>query len=137
MRSGPRVSAQGQAVYEFQLSRGGGGLGVGGGWRRKTFAVGPRGLGRLVQAINDLGLFGLHRAYHADVHDGTQWCVLIKAGGRRKAVYCNNTFPPEVRQLAAFADSELIAHYADGVEAVVVPKEEVRQLDRALWAGMR
>jgi hypothetical protein len=123
-----KVTADGRATYEYQADRG---------WSRKTFVVGDRGLEHLVEKINALRIFGLPRAYHADVADGTQWCLLIKTGGRRKAIYCDNYFPAELRELAAFVHRDVVVGAGGLAEPVAVPRWCWRQHEQEIWSSIR
>jgi hypothetical protein len=123
-----KISADGTAVYEYQTYPG---------WSRKTFTVGRPGVERLVERINALKILGLHRAYHAHVADGTQWCLLIKTGGRRKAVYCDNYFPAEVRELATFVRRDLVDPASSKAAPVAVPAWACRQHEKEIWASLR
>jgi hypothetical protein len=123
-----KVSADGKVVHEYRGS---------GRWGRKTFYVGGAELERLVNRINSLGIFRLHKSYHADVLDGTQWCLLIKAGGRRKSVYCDSYFPAAIHKLAKFVHQELIQPYTGDVQAEHVSASEHREFQKEIWASIR
>jgi hypothetical protein len=124
-----KVSADGNVAYEYK--------GHHGRWGRKRFQFGKADLERLVGQVNSLGIFRLHKGYHADAVDGTQWCLLIKTGGRSKVVYCNNHFPAELQKLARFVHVELVAPHAAKVKGEAVPKGEHRKHGKEIWASIR
>src|SRR5262245_25938730 len=63
-----RITSDGNAWYEYQE--------ILGEWQRKRFHVGAKQIQELREAIDTLDLWELARSYHADVADGTQWCLL-------------------------------------------------------------
>src|SRR5256885_12477044 len=52
-----------------------------------TLRLPPDAVADVLKAIDTNDLLGLHKAYHADMHDGTQWVLWIKQGEREKSVY--------------------------------------------------
>ena len=66
-------------------------------------------LAKVLQAVEDNQLLGLHKAYHANVEDGTQWVLWIKQGENEKAIYFNNHFPKAIVGFATDLDAVLSA----------------------------
>lgn len=50
----------------------------------------------------------LARGYYADVSDGTQWFVRVRAGGARKGVFLDNHFPAQITRLAEYVRARII-----------------------------
>src|SRR3984957_17019307 len=44
----------------------------------------PEALAEVLKAIASNGLMGLHKEYHENIYDGTQWVLWIKQGEREK-----------------------------------------------------
>jgi hypothetical protein len=51
-------------------------------WEKATFQLRPDAVAEVLKSVEANGLMHLHRAYHADVSDGTQWVLWIKQGER-------------------------------------------------------
>lgn len=104
-------------------------------WLRAEFQVDLATVGTLRQLLVNIGYFRMKRAYHADVHDGTQWVVRVDAGGRVKGVYCNNFFPAEIKRLPTFVHVYILGpHQADLDAATPIdldPMEQWKQLEDA------
>lgn len=77
-------------------------------WRRAAFTVPPRTVADLRQLLVDSGYFDLKRSYSGGVADGTQWFVRARAGGREKAVWCDNHFPADVIKLNDFVRTRIV-----------------------------
>lgn len=78
-------------------------------WFKGTMHLSEDTLKQVLKAVEDNKLIGLHKAYHANVWDGTQWVLWIKQGDNEKAVYCDNYFPPEIVKFSEFLDKVLAA----------------------------
>jgi uncharacterized membrane protein YfcA len=124
-----KITADGKAVYEYQSSRGE--------WERKTFFVDKASMDALICKINSLKIMELDRAYHGDVADGTQWCLLIKSNGRAKSVYCDNNFPERIEKLAAFVHETIIEPFGGKAEARAVPPRECRKHEKEIWESIK
>src|SRR5262249_50895911 len=70
-------------------------------WEVGTLQLSPEGLAEVLKAVESNNLMSLHKAYHEDIADGTQWVLWIRQGGWEKSVYFNNSFP---RAITAFAE---------------------------------
>jgi hypothetical protein len=125
-----RITSDGVAVYEYQTK-------LGGGWERKTFLVDRARLDALSDTINNLRIKDLKRAYHGNVADGTQWCLLISIDGDTKSVYCDNNFPGPIRSLAKFVDETILEPLAGPVVAETVPERHYREHEKEIWASIR
>jgi hypothetical protein len=76
-------------------------------WYTATIQLPPESLTKVLQAVEDNHLLGLHRAYHANVADGAQWVLWIKQGDEEKSVSFNNHFPKEIVRFANSLDAIL------------------------------
>jgi hypothetical protein len=76
-------------------------------WYKATMQLSAESLAKVLQAVEDNHLLALHKAYHADVADGTQWVLWIKQGDEEKSVYFNNHFPQEIVRFAGAVDAVL------------------------------
>ena len=84
------------------------------GWRRATFTLAPQTVTELRTLLKDIDFFRLKKAYHADVHDGTQRWARVEASGKRKGVYWNNHFPDHFERLHQFVKQKILgAHRAE------------------------
>jgi hypothetical protein len=124
-----RVTSDGTAVYEYQTESGEG-------WERKTFLVDRARLDALRDAINNLRIAELNRAYHGNVMDGTQWCLLISMDGQTKSVYCDNNFPAPIRNLATLVDETILEPLGSPIVAETVPQRHHRKHEKELWAAI-
>jgi hypothetical protein len=61
----------------------------------------------ILAAVDESGVMELDRQYHAEVHDGTQWVLLVQQGDWEKSVYCNNRFPKPMVRFAESLDAIL------------------------------
>ena len=78
-------------------------------WRRATLHIDPATVADLRRLLVDTGYFGLKKSYYAtNVNDGTQWFVRARAGGREKAVSCNNHFPADAIRINDFVRTRVI-----------------------------
>ncbi len=104
-------------------------------WETTTLKLRPESLARILDAIEKNRLFGLQKAYHSDIADGTQWVLWIKQGERQKAVYFDNNFPPEIERFAEAVDKALDE---SGLEKAVWHNVgDARGHDRGLWDSIR
>ncbi len=124
-----RITSDGRAEYEYQADHGE--------WRRKTFVVPEHQLTKLRQEITELNPWGMDRAYHRNVADGTQWCFLVRIDGKSKSVYFDNNFPNAIRRFADVIDQTVLVPFADPVEAEVVPQRHHRKHEKEIWASIR
>jgi hypothetical protein len=76
-------------------------------WYKATMKLPGESLAKVLQAVEENQLLGLHKAYHADVADGTQWVLWLSQGEKEKSVYFNNHFPKEIIRFAASLDAVL------------------------------
>lgn len=106
-------------------------------WEVATLQVPAETVAEVVGAVESHHLMALHKAYHEDIADGTQWVLWIKQGEREKSVYFNNNFPREITAFASQLDA-ILTHA--GLSAAVwqpVPDQDARQHERELWDSIR
>jgi hypothetical protein len=78
----------------------------------------PEDLAALTAKLRELDVLDLKDRYvDDDVHDGTQWHVLVKLDGKSKGIYCSNDFPSDLKALRAYLETELLPHYELELEA--------------------
>jgi hypothetical protein len=78
-------------------------------WRRADFVLAPQTVTELRALLREIDFFRLKKAYHADVHDGTQRWAKVEASGKRKGVYWNNHFPEDFERLHQFVRQKVLA----------------------------
>ena len=76
-------------------------------------------------------------AYHAEVHDGTQWVLWIKQADQEKSIYFNNHFPDEIVRFAEQLDAVLSECDLENMNWKTVPATESRQHERELWEAVK
>lgn len=106
-------------------------------WEVTILQLSPEAVAEVLKAVESNGLMGLHKAYHADVHDGTQWVFWAKQGEREKSVYFNNSFPRAINAFAEQLDAILARAGLDKATWRPVPEGESRQHERELWDSIR
>jgi hypothetical protein len=102
-------------------------------WEVATLQLSPEALAEALNAVESNGLMRLHKAYYADIHDGTQWVLWIKQGEREKSVYFNNSFPAAITRFAEQLDAILARGGLDKAGWQPVPDREARQHEKELW----
>lgn len=103
-------------------------------WETATLRLPADGRAAVLAAVADTRVLGLGREYHdPSIHDGTQWVLCVRQGGRERAVYCNNRFPPAVVRFAGRLDAVLAAHGLAAAEWTRVHAAEAGRHDRELW----
>ena len=105
-------------------------------WETTTLLLDPGMTRQIATLIQDLRILDMKRAYHADVHDGTQWVFWLVQGGQEKSVYFNNHFPKAIQDFAVTLDSHLRSAGVDKNKWIRVPDEESRQHEKAIWKGI-
>ena len=106
-------------------------------WEVSTNGVGPNFTRKVAELIDNFKILDLHREYHANVFDGTQWVIWISQGKTEKAVYFNNHFPDRVQKFAVALDQELRAVLPKEIQWIPVPKEQSREHEKAIWRSLR
>ena len=106
-------------------------------WETATLQLPPDAVAEVLKAIETNDLMDLHRAYHANVHDGAQWVFWIKQGNREKSVYFNNSFPRPITRFAEQLDGVLARAGLDKVAWQPVPAGESRNHERELWDSIK
>jgi hypothetical protein len=102
-----------------------------------TVRLGRKSVSRVLHAIEENEIMEMHRAYHANVYDGTQWILRIKQGENEKAIYCDNHFPRRILLFAAALDSELAdSTLKYGQWRRVVDADSCRH-EAALWDSIK
>lgn len=125
-----RITSDGEAWFEYQTET------DNGVWHRKRFHVGDQRLADLRDAINALNPWGMAAAYHGNVHDGTQWVLLVRVDGKSKSVYFDNNFPGRITQFAGFIDRAILEPLAEPIAPEVVPARHHRKHEKDIWASI-
>ena len=121
-----RVDAEGNASYIFTTHDGR--L-----WKAE-FQVPAPTLAKLRQLLVDVNYASLKRAYHADIFDGTQWCIRVDVAGATKKVYCNNYFPDEAVRLASAISQDVLPAHEEEIKSARRIFESTAERARAgLW----
>ena len=108
-----------------------------GSWETAGMTLPPAVVAEVLDAVRRHRLLGLRQAYHADVHDGSQWVFLFRQGGSSKAVYFDNSFPKAIGRFAEDLDRILAANGLGAVAWRRVPLAEARGHERELWESVR
>ena len=99
-----RIAATGEARYTFAKLEGSRTV-----WRALEFRVDKAKMAELRATLNEQKYFSLEAEYrNPEVQDGTQWFVKVRIGDRKKGVYCDNEFPPEIVRISEFVHREII-----------------------------
>jgi hypothetical protein len=106
-------------------------------WETGTFQLDTNATQRIAEIISNLNLVDMHRAYHADVHDGTQWVFWIVQGEEEKSIYFNNHFPEVIQDFAVALDSELMSAGSENITWTRVPASKERQHENAIWNSIK
>ena len=106
-------------------------------WEFATLQLSPEALAEVLQAVESNNLMRLHKAYHEDIADGTQWVLWIKQGEQEKSVYFDNSFPRAITDFAEQLDAILTRDGSDKVTWQPVPERESGQHDRDLWDSIK
>jgi hypothetical protein len=125
-----RMNAAGTASYVFPTDNGT----RTGQWWRAEFQLAPEEVVRLRRFLQEVNYLSLKRYYHANVMDGTQWCIRVDSAGVTRKVYCNNSFPDAAVRLAEFIGQEVLpAHKASIQKARRISEEVSRRSAKDLW----
>jgi hypothetical protein len=107
-------------------------------WERKTFVVDKQSMDGLIDLINALKIKEMKNEYvDVGVAYGTHWRLLIKGGGKVKAIHCANDFPKAIRQLADHVHKSIIEPLGKEVKAVTVQEEEHVKRTGELWEATK
>lgn len=106
-------------------------------WQTATLHLTHEAMVDVVKAVEENGLTKLHRAYHENIHDGTQWVFWLKQGEHEKTIYFNNRFPKQITQFAKQLDGILAAAGRDRLAWQAVPEDESRKHERELWDSIK
>ena len=106
-------------------------------WETATLQLQADKLAEVLKAVETNDLMNLHRAYHTDVNDGTQWVLWIKQGEQEKSVYFNNSFPRRIKEFASQLDGILSVAGLSTVAWTPVPDKESRQHEKELWDSIK
>jgi hypothetical protein len=121
-----RVDATGNATYVFSTGYGD--------WWKRDFRMPPSEVATLRRLLVEVDYASMGRAYHADIWDGTQWCIRVDVNGAARQVYCDNYFPDAAKRLAdAVRDELLAAHDAELRTARRILKSTARSIAAPLW----
>jgi len=106
-------------------------------WQTTTVTLSREAIARIFAEVKTQGVMNLLAAYHAEVHDGTQWVLWIRQDEKSKAIYFDNHFPKEVRLLAACLDKELASAGLSDAAWKNVSQERFREHEKNLWNSLR
>lgn len=106
-------------------------------WEVATLQVPADVVAEVLRAVESNGLMGLHKAYHENIADGTQWVLGIKQGEREKSVYFDNRFPRAITAFAEQLDAILTRAGLDRVERQPVPERDSRKHEKELWDSIK
>jgi hypothetical protein len=102
-------------------------------WETATMMLDAEALAAIGRAVADEEIARMHREYHGDVVDGTQWVLVLTQGERVKRVYFNNHFPSGVVRLAEVVDREASRCGAGNLTWESVPEERAREHEIGFW----
>jgi hypothetical protein len=72
----------------------------------------------LRQLLASVDVFSLKKEYHlVGMEDGTQRFAKVEASGKRKSVYCDNSFPPPFEKIRAFVNDRIIVAHVSEISA--------------------
>ena len=121
-----RVDASGNASYIFLTGHVD--------WWKRDFKIPPAEVAKLRRLLVDVDYGSMTRSYHADVCDGTQWCIRVDVNGATKQVYCDNYFPEAAQRLADAVSKELLlAHDGELRAARRIFQFTARNIAASLW----
>ncbi len=106
-------------------------------WETAQLALPRDAVASILATVSKTRLLDLHREYHANVADGTQWVLWITQGRNAKSVYFNNHFPNEILQFASLLDEVLVQNGIQAVKWDPVPAGMERQHERQLWDSIK
>ena len=89
---------------------------------------------RIANRLAALQLDHLHKGYHAEIFDGTQWILHVRQGTSVKAIYFNNHFPDDILLFAKFIDAEIESLSLQESDATEI---KGRNHDGWLWDSIR
>ena len=87
-------------------------------WWKSAFRLATTEMRALREKMVALQVMSLQAGYFADVMDGAQWYVAIRAGGRTKTIYCDNHFPEPVVALSTFIRTRVLVPHTRDLELV-------------------
>jgi hypothetical protein len=106
-------------------------------WQVASMQLSADAVDEVLGSVQANDLMRLHRAYHEDVLDGTQWLLWVRQGDREKAVYFDNNFPWAIKQFAEDLDAILARAGSDTVTWQRVPDRMARKHERELWDSIK
>jgi hypothetical protein len=135
------VLPRGQCRYTFMISKRtadkAGRVIITGSVKQARFDLSPNTVRALRELLLDINYYSLHKSYHQTaIADGTQWCVLLAAGGQAKGVYCNNYFPAELLRLSTFVHEEILKRHADDIDRAKELPASTQRWDAWLWKAI-
>lgn len=94
------IDGTGRTIFDFPARDGS--------FRRAELTLVKVEVDALRQELVDSSFTSLARGYYAQVDDGTQWFVRIRAGKARKGVFLDNHFPASVTRLAEYVRARIV-----------------------------
>jgi len=121
-----RVDDSGNASYTFSTGYDD--------WWKRDFQISPAEVVKLRRLLVEVEYGTMARAYHANVLDGTQWCIRVDVNGATKQVYCNNYFPEAAERLADAVRQDLLPPHDEELRAARrIFQSQARGIAAALW----
>jgi hypothetical protein len=105
-------------------------------WQEATLNLDGKAINQLVKAVQANQLLAMHRGYHAEVADGTQWILWIQQGENEKAIYCNNHFPAPILRFARQLDNILKRHDLADAKWRRIADGDTRNHENPLWRSI-
>lgn len=106
-------------------------------WKTASATLPPEAVAAVLEAVEANRLGELDRAYHANVHDGTQWVLWLRQDDREKAVYFDNHFPESVVRFARWLDEIIVGSVEANMRWRWVPSGHDRDHDADLWDAIK
>jgi hypothetical protein len=106
-------------------------------WETGKMQLLPEDITAIIDSLYTFHIFTMHKQYHANIHDGTQWVLWIKQEQHEKSIYCNNHFPNDILAFSDFLDDLLTKRGLSDVTWTRVPEHESRNHEKELWESIR
>lgn len=106
-------------------------------WETGTMQLLSEDITAILDSLYTFHLLTMHKEYHADIHDGTQWVLWIQQEPHEKSIYCNNHFPNDILAFSDFLDDLLTKRGLADVTWTRVPKNEFRNHEKELWESIK
>ena len=84
---------------------------------RAVFRLAADQLDGLERELTAIDVFSLKRAYLANVDDGTQWFLRVRAAKQRKTVVLDNHFPDPIVRVAEYVRTRIVPAHRSEIDA--------------------